>query len=351
MKAKFALFLLSLSTCLLAQTESIFNFNRSLDRNSISSFDCKINHQRILYHYKSQLYSELSRLMVGIEIEKRNKVSKDLSILKEKSTDLVIKILLTENLYEQAHARSFNLEPIFNSLPKKTFTTKNITISIQKKIYEVLSNANVLIQNKTYSLTHQALHDFEHHIKTDIFKHLALEAIEKTSQETIKRIITGIAIRETIYDLTPATLRQVTFHFSKDLLVSAARGTVLTLITYPFHAYTYSHEVQWIRALLDFPELVINPDWMTELKIYGNPIRNHCYAIDRHPVIFSKILEKLIDREEKQFLVTVKKYMNSSALDTINLPKIDVPADATYIDGYRYKNHVEKLPKWTKINQ
>lgn len=249
----------------------------------------KENHLIILSSYRSQIDSEIKRLATGIEYESSRKISKiALSSYDRMMVDLIVKRIFVTELEKQL--KPVDLDKEYNvEKPKKIFNTDAIQIDLAKQVGIHLES----VVGKDNSITHHFISDFK--------SRLIKETISEVAVRTYKAIGTGLLAKIVTNGISGAAMKSAVLSLGSEVFVSASTGALLTIFTFPLHAYRLPPETVWTDILEDHPELILNPEWMKHAGSSDDPWWSHAYAILRRTSRMEEALDKFLKKEEKEF--------------------------------------------------
>jgi len=308
MKTIIALLALSLSLSSFAQHR--FKVNEG-QLNLRSLKFAKTNHLIILGAYRSQIDSEIKRLATGIKIETSRKAPKfALSSYDRLMVDLIVKRIFVTELENQLRPvdldRDYKVEK-----PKNIFNTDAIKINLEKQIGVHLDQ----VLGKEHNLGVHFLEEFKHHLIVDTLKHIAVH--------TYKSIGSGLLAKIVMNGVTGAALKSAVISMGSEVFVSAGTATILSILTFPLHAYRLPPENVWTDILEEHPELILNPEWMRYAGSSDDPWWSHAYAILRRTEEMEKSLNKFLKSEEKEFKSSVTRIYNIKDISKLDLEEKD----------------------------
>jgi hypothetical protein len=258
----------------------------------------KTNHLIILGAYRSQIDSEIKRLATGIQIETNRKAPKfALSSYDRLMVDLIVKRIFVTELENQLKPVDFDKDYHVEK-PKKIFNTEAIKINLEKQIGVHLDQ----VLGEDQNLGHHFLEEFKHHLIVDTVKHIAVH--------TYKSIGSGLLAKVILNGVSGAAVKSAVISMGSEVFVSAGTATILSILTFPLHAYRLPPEHVWTDILEKHPELILNPEWMRYAGSSDDPWYSHGYAILRRTEDMEKRLSKFLKNEENEFKSSVTSIYN-----------------------------------------
>lgn len=319
MKFITTILLFSLSISSFAQA----NFKVPKDTGRIRSLkDTKENHLLILKTYKSQIDSELSRLLNGIEYESSKKGNTlEIRSYENLLVRLLIKRIFASELEKQLKA--VDLDAVYAKYPPKlVFNTDKIKIDLSSQLNIHLDS----VAKKDNTLGHYFI--------SDLKSRLVKETIFKVAGATYKAIGTGLLTKLVTGGVSAAALKTAVLSMGSEIFVSAGTGAILSVLTLPLHAYRLPPEQIWLDILEEHPELLINPEWMRYAGSTDDPWFTHGYTIIRETKRMNKALSKLLNKEEAEFkksVITISKLGQKKEESKQDSNPYRVAVDNTYV--------------------
>lgn len=318
-----ALFILH-GTLAFAQTQKHKYFTVYTDTNRIQFSQCSSNHRVILTSLRNQLDLEIARLAVGIDYEESSKAPKiRLDAYYNLLLELTIKRMVYDEMILQLNKIDMSKYSEKRSLPRKVFNTDAIQINIKDKVGKTLESA----------LSKYRRNELNNHIINTI----ALKVVTNTSTAIAQRVLLSVG-NSLVANISGAALKGALISIGSEALMGAARGSLLTLLTMPLMGNRLPPEKDWMKILRKYPELIINPEWMTKAGSQDDPWLTHCFTFLRETDDLEEILVKNINKEESHFISRVTSISKLEELKP--LPKNDnkfkfepptVAIDNTYV--------------------
>lgn len=312
----FLIFIMLLSSSFaVAQTKFKVSSNKNLIRD-LSPY--KVLHQQILRSYKSQIDSEISRLITGLEYEINSKSDK--FVIKQYEqllAKLLVKRILINELQNQLAPVNLN-DFAYNKKGLKVFQTEKLKINLEKEI---------TIQLDEFAKKNTLGYHFISDLKTRIVRVTLLDL----SFDTFKAIGSGLMAQIIAQGVSGAAFKTAMISLGSDIFVSVGVGTILNILTFPLHAYRAPPESIWNDILRKNPEMIINPEWMRYAGSNDDPWFTHAYSLLRNTDEMEKAMDKLLKNEEQSFIKTViavDKYKNFKPEST---KKPLIVQDNTYV--------------------
>ncbi len=301
----------------------------------------KSNHLIILGSYRSQIDSEIKRLATGIEYETGRKAPKlALRAYDNLMVDLLVKRIFVSELEKQLKPidldRDYKVEK-----PKKIFNTENIKIDLAKQVGIHLDQ----VLGDDHNLGHHFLEEFKHHLIVDTVKHVA--------KDTFKAIGSGLLSKIVVQGVSGAAVKSALISMGSEVFVSAGTATILSILTFPLHAYRLPPETIWTDILEEHPELILNPEWMRYAGSSDDPWWTHAYSILRRTERMEKALDTFIKKEEKEFKSRVTQISKFKELPSTSKAEelrpefyTKQPVDNTRV--YRPVILIDPVPFWAQ---
>lgn len=304
----------------------------------------KTNHLIILNSYRSQIDSEIKRLAKGIEYESSRKAPKlALKSYDRLMVDLIVKRIFVTELEKQLIPVDLDKDYKVEK-PKKIFNTDAIKIDLSKQVNIQLDQVLGNDQNIGYYF----LKDFK--------GRLIRETISTVAVQTYKAIGSGLLAKIVVSGVSSAALKSAVISLGSEVFVSAGTGTILTILTFPLHAYRLPPETVWTDILEEHQELILNPEWMRYAGSSDDPWWSHAYAILRRTEQMEKRLSTFLKKEENEFksrvvaiykIKDIPKEPKASKGEELRLEQYyKQPVDNTRV--YRPIILIDEVPFWAK---
>jgi len=116
-----------------------------------------------------------------------------------------------------------------------------------------------------------------------------------------------------------------------EIFVSVGLGAVLNVLTFPLHAYRAPPESIWTDILRKNPEMIINPEWMRYAGSNDDPWYTHSYSLLRRTDEMEDIMDKLLKKEEQEFIKQVTSINKAKDYKPEPTQKPFVAIDNTYV--------------------
>ena len=171
----------------------------------------------ILNTYRSQIDSEIGRLLEGIEYE--SKYEYRAKFMRSYLIDLTIKRIFVTNLIKQL--RPLDLDEV--KPPRKVFS-EDLKVDLQK---EIGLHLNQVAQVENFSDI--ALKQIKYQVTKEVLKSTALHAY--------KAIGAGLLTRIAVSGVSSAALKSAVLSIGSEAFVSAGALTLVNLLTLPLHGY------------------------------------------------------------------------------------------------------------------
>lgn len=297
--------------------------------------EIKHNHLIILSKYRGQIDSEIKRLTSGLEYESSRKESAlQITAYQKLLVTILIKRIFIRSLESQLITA--DLDKINKTKPRKNvFNTENIKVDLAK---EMNIHLNQVLDEK--NIGHYFLND----LKTNLIK----ETVKTVAVNTYQSVGSGLLAKIATTGISQAALKGTLMSLGSKVFVSAGTASLLSLLTFPLHAYRLPPEHVWTDILEKNPELIINPEWMRYAGSSDEPWFSHDYAVQRRTKHMEKALKRFLQIEESSF--------QSSVIRISKIKKITPePARSKYEDmrtkqdgTYVHKNYViqDFAPFW-----
>jgi len=304
-------------------------YPRSQDEN-------KINHMIILGKYRAQIDSEIKRLVTGLEYESiREERAFQIPSYQKLLLNLLVKRIFVQSLESQLNAVDLN-KVVTTNPRKKVFNTDNINVDLEKEMNihldEVLDEKNI-----------------GHYFLNDLKKNLIKETIKNVAVKTYQSVGSGLLAKLVTTGISQAALKSTVIGLGSKVFVSAGTTSLLSLLTFPLHAYRLPPETIWTDILEKNPELILNPEWMRYAGSSDEPWSTHDYAVQRRASSMERALKRFIQTEEQAFQKSVTSISKMKKIEIDPKVKIiydDLRAkpDGTYV----HKNNIipDYVPFW-----
>lgn len=290
--------------------------------------DNKHNHLIILTKYRSQIDSEIKRLVAGLEYESSRKESAlQIPHYRKLLMSLIVKRIFVQSLESQLKA--VDLDKVVRTSPRvNVFNTDAIKIDLEK---EMSIHLDQVLDEK--NIGHYFLKD----LKTNLIK----ETVKTVAVKTYQSIGSGLLAKIVTNGISQAALKSTVLSLGSKIFVSAGTTSLLSLLTFPLHAYRLPPETIWTDILEENPELILNPEWMRYAGSSDDPWFTHDYAVQRRTKNMERSLKKFLQIEENSFQ---KSVMGISKIKEFKLqqkePKYDDHLRAKQDGTYVHKNYI-----------
>lgn len=290
--------------------------------------------------YRNQLDSEISRLVIGIDIEESAKAPKiRISAYYKLLLELTIKRIVFDEMISQLDRFDFNQFKTTEGLKKIVFNTDAINVNIKDRAGKTLEAA----------LAKYNQNELSQHVVDTIKIKLITNTATAIGSQVIKSIGSGL-----VASLSSNALKGALIGIGSEALSGAATGSILTLLTIPLMGNRPPMETAWLDILHDHPEIIINPEWMRKAKSQDHPWVAHCYTILRRTQSLEKILDSNLKKEENSFISAVvsinkledPKPLKNEPKDRFKIEPPKVAIDNTYV--HRPKMILEIVPFWAQ---
>lgn len=305
--------------------------DKSLIRNYQNTQD---NHLFILKTYREQIESELKRLIEGIEYESGIQNLSKAQSLKVYFSELILKNILIYELEKQLSA--INLDQHLKSDRRKpVFNTQELTIDLQKEI-------NVQLK----SLYQYGL--MSDYLLKDLRDNVVKETLKVAGKKVFQSIGSGLLTKIVTQGVSSVALKSAAISIGSELFTKVGRGMIISILTFPLHAYRLPPEHVWTDILKKNPEIIINPEWMKYAGSKDEPWFSHGYALLRRTKIMEDRFNDLLVKEEQSFIHRIQMIMkigqsHEDELDPYQRQGVAV-RDATYV--YVPKPYLPSVPFW-----
>lgn len=261
----------------------------------------KHNHLIILAKYRSQIDSEIKRLVSGLEYESPRKESAlQIPYYQKLLVNLLIKRIFVQSLESQLIATDLN-KIIYNDQRKKVFNTEDIRIDLAK---ELNIHLDQVVDKKNIG----------HYFMKDLKTNLINETVKTVAVKTYQSVGSGLLAKIVTTGVTQAALKSTLISLGSKIFVSAGTSSLLSLLTFPLHGYRLPPETIWTDILEKNPELILNPEWMRYAGSGDDPWSTHDYAVQRRTDNIRRALKKFIQNEESSFQSSVISISKIKAL-------------------------------------
>jgi hypothetical protein len=307
MKAAYLLLSLVLSLSSWAQTFKIQN------NTSIADLDiCQENHHRILKKFSNQADSLIERMLKGLEIEERAYTPEfKLDLYRELLSEILIRRIILSELSKQLDAQKISaFYSVRANLKKPILSPESILINLESQ-YELTLKQVIAIKNLKIS------EKYLKSLKAGLLRNALTILISKKYRKIGAGIFAQIVTKQGSKVITSGLLKSAAISFGSKFFISGATGLVISLVTFPLHAYRLPGETEWTDLLVKNPEMVMVPEWMAKGGITDHPWMTHCNAIQRRTSYVEKALSKSISLDESEFLSKV------AAINLLEEPKIE----------------------------
>lgn len=252
----------------------------------------KHNHLIILSKFRSQIDSEINRLVHGIEYESARKESAlQIRPYQRLLVSLLVKRIFVQSLESQLKAVDLDLYG-YSKPPKKVFNTENIKVNLEKEMSIHLD----AVMNKK-NIGHYFLEDLKASLIRYTLKTVAVKTYQSVGSGLLARIVTS--------GVSQAAFKSTLLSMGSQIFVSAGTASLLSILTFPLHAYRAPPESIWTDILEKNPELILNPEWMRYAGSSDDPWFTHNYAIIRRTEQMERALKKFLQSEENSFMKSV----------------------------------------------
>lgn len=293
---------------------------------------CQKAQLKIMGSYLHGLKSQIGRLLVGINQERNfNPQGKTLGYYKQYLGELVAKTTYINAIYYQL--KNQKVENLC-----RPFAFSDVTLD-EDSFRETIEKAKKAGQEKG----------------------LMTEIGDKFLGEVIKDSLKAFS-KEVFYEVRDLVLEQIAWHgfksivresakgIVKGVVISALKGTIISLAVKPLKSGTVPPESKWYKIILDNPEIMINPEWMEMAGLKTmNPWLTHGSTLKKHKDKIQSLLAKLLNQSENTFQNHVRYLANlEEKLEREEWQrKFPVaPAESTRV--HIPANIKEYLPAWAK---
>ena len=245
---------------------------------------------QIMGTYLYGLKSQIARLMYGIEYETRHDPKNHgLSNYKLLLNDLVFKSAYITALYYQF--KKVKVEELCFA-----FSFNKVALK-EESFLKVIEEAEKAAEEE--GILTEVAHDFAKDLAKDILKNFAKEAYYGAREEIIQYIAwSGIK----------SIARESLAGIAGEIIIGAARGAVITLITQPLKGGTIPEWTKWQKILSASPEIALNPEWMKKAGLSTmNPWMTHMLAFQKDAERMNKLSSKLYNYSENSFTAKVRE--------------------------------------------
>jgi hypothetical protein len=125
--------------------------------------------------------------------------------------------------------------------------------------------------------------------------------VKDVAIHTYKAIGSGLLAKIVLKGVSGTAVKSAVISLGSEVFVSAGTATILSILTFPLHAYRLPPEHVWTNILEEHPELILNPEWMRYAGSSDDPWWSHAYAILRRTDRMEERLEKFLNKEEIVF--------------------------------------------------
>lgn len=266
-------------------------FTVSKSKNRLELQECKSNHRTLLMHYRNQLDSEISRLMIGIDIEESAKAPKTrMKGYYHLLLELAVKRIVFDEMINQLDRFDFNQFKTSAGLRKTVFNTDAISVNVKDKVGQTLEAA----------LEKYNRHELSEHVVNTIKLKILSSTASAIGGQMLKSFGSGL-----VANLSGQALKGALLSIGTEALSGAVKGSLLTLLTMPLMGHRPPMESVWLDMLEEHPEIIINPEWMLKANSQDHPWMAHCYTILRETKRLEKVLEMNLKKEENAFIKAV----------------------------------------------
>jgi hypothetical protein len=273
---------------------------------------CQENHNLILNKMLRQTDSQIVRLVRGIEEETQiNQQEFRLNAYHGLLHDLIIKRIVFNEIKKKLNVRK--LKDFFESREnynKPYLIASDINVDLDKEINSVLGG---IVGPKL-----ELAPEFQKKLK----KKLESEA-KKSFMEARYREVGASIFTQLTTNVISNGLKSISISLASKIFMNAAKGSIITLLTFPLHGYRLPPETLWTDLLEKHPELIFVPEWMKHGGISDHPWMSHCNAIQRRTKQMENALTKILKLEEGSFINSVIN------IDDMQDPKTISPPEAT----------------------
>ncbi len=329
-----------------AHSQTIFKVNS--DYNKMSLNECQANQNTVFKYHLEQMDSQIARLINGIQIETLNgKEEEILKLYRQYLLELLVERLSIEEMSKQLdriHLKSVVEGNYTAKVPKMVFTTENLNLDLEKNIARLIEE--ILTEN-----TFNFKKFFIDELKKDVLKDLRKALLKKVYNYVQHQFISGFITHAMMSPTSQMTL----VSFGSHMLHGFAKGMLIKLITMPFRGYRLTAEDAWMDILRDYPEVILNPEWMIPAELQDEVWYSQCISFHRKTKYMeTDVLKVSLHNLEMNFLGSIHyidTYFESEeyAKEQNNQLIHYFPSDNTR--AVIPKNQVEKpLPKWVKKN-
>jgi hypothetical protein len=326
------------------------------NKNKVEYVYCQKNQNVIYDQYIRLIDSQIARLVYGLDYETSIK-SPDYKLTAYKAllVDLIIKRLFVDELKRQFNISKLNniygtgSQAGFKNFQGKIFDLEKIQIDIDSFVNKSLSKA--ISDHKRHTLPNHILDEFKKELIKGVIKNFAKSAYKTLGSGLIAKMIAGTASAEIAKNMT----RSAFMSFGASVIKGAAQGTLLTLLTAPLMGGRKPPETIWREIYSKYPELILNPEWMTEAGSPDHPWMTHCASLLRQSESLEKALDKILTSEERNFkhsMATINEMRDPEEVQRDNLYQHNyyaAPRDNTYVKPIvRPQAQTEIIPFWAK---
>lgn len=271
---------------------------------------CQENHNIILNKMLRQTDSQIVRLTRGIDEETQvHQPEYRLNAYHGLLHDLIIKRIIFNEIKKQLNARKlkdfFEARENYN---KPYLIPADIKVDLDKEFSSVLKG---IIGPKL---------DLTPEFQQKLRKKLESEA-KKSFMNARYREVGASIFTQLTANVISNGLKSITLSLGSKIFINAAKGSIITLLTFPLHGYRLPPETLWTDLLEKHPELIFVPEWMKHGGISDHPWFSHCNAIQRRTKQMERPLATILKLEESTFINSVISIDNMQDPKTIKTPE------------------------------
>ncbi len=261
------------------------------DENRLEYPQCKANHKVILTVYRNQLDSEISRLVIGIDQEESAKSPKRrINTYYGLLLQLTVKRIVIDEMIQQMEKFDFEQFKTTEGMKKVVFNADKINVNIQERVEKSLEIALSKYQKNQLS----------EHVLDTIKTKLYTTALTSVGGHLLKSL--GASLEA---NLTSNAVKGAIIGIGSETLAGTLRGGALTLLAVPLMGNRLPPTQDWMKILNKYPELIINPEWMTKAGSQDHPWHTHCLTFLRETEQLEKVLDTTLNAEESFFIKSV----------------------------------------------
>lgn len=320
-------------TTLLLSLSSFAQTFKLQSSTNIAQLDvCQENHNRILKKFANQADSQIARLLMGLTIEDDAGTPEfRMDLYNELLSELIIRRIIVSELTKQLNAQALSdFYKIKGNSGKPFLNPESINIDLENQ-HDLTMDQVIAIKNLKISK------DYVKKLKTRLAGNALAILASKKFRRIGAAIFARILAKQSGKIATSAILKSVMVSFGSRLFISGGTGLIISLVTFPLHAYRLTPENEWTDLLAKNPELIMVPEWMKNGGISDPPWLAHCNAIQRRTTYMEKALTKSLALDENDFIT------RTAEINLLEEPKLEevkplyyyepkpMPIDNTYV--------------------